>query len=179
MIRFFDIILSLFGLIVSSPLLFIIYLLLLIDNRYPIFTQIRVGKKMKKFKIIKFRTMKLGTSSVATHLINHDQITNLGSFLRKNKLDELPQLFNVVIGEMSLVGPRPCLENQKDLIYYRQKRNVFSAKPGITGLSQIMGVDMSTPEKLAEIDSLMIQKLNIKNYFSIIFQTIFKTLGLK
>ncbi|EEW11841.1 galactosyl-transferase, putative [Vibrio mimicus VM573] len=116
--------------------------------------------------------MPLNTASVATHLVGASSVTRLGQFLRKTKLDELPQLINVLKGEMSLVGPRPCLFNQQSLIDERKSRGVFEVLPGITGLAQVNEVDMSTPEKLAELDQQMIQTLNLKNYFTYIIQTV-------
>lgn len=115
--------------------------------------------------------MPVNTQSVATHLVGASSVTKLGSFLRKTKLDELPQLINVVKGEMSLVGPRPCLFNQKELIDARQARGVFQVLPGVTGLAQVNEIDMSTPEKLAEWDEKMIQTMSLKNYFTYLIQT--------
>lgn len=115
--------------------------------------------------------MPVNTQSVATHLVGASSVTKLGSFLRKTKLDELPQLINVVKGEMSLVGPRPCLFNQKELIDAREARGVFQVLPGVTGLAQVNEIDMSTPEKLAEWDEKMIQTMSLKNYFTYLIQT--------
>ena len=109
---------------------------------------------------------------MATHLADASAITPLGSSLRKTKLDVLPQLWNVLKGEMSLVGPRPCLSNQEELIHERERRGVFKARPGITGLAQVCEIDMSTPGLLAETDALMLSSLKIKDYFSYIFMTI-------
>ena len=108
---------------------------------------------------------------MSTHLINEDAITKFGKFIRLAKIDELPQLVNVIKGEMSLVGPRPCLYNQTKLIDERKKNNVFSVKPGITGLAQIKGIDMSKPEKLALTDKYMISKINQKKYFKYLLLT--------
>ena len=116
--------------------------------------------------------MKLYTVSVATHLTSKDSITKYGSFLRRSKLDELPQLLNVLKGDMSLVGPRPNLYNQDDLIKERDLRMVYEVRPGITGLAQIKKIDMSTPKLLAEIDEKMIIDLNIFKYFFYIFLTL-------
>ena len=121
---------------------------------------------------MKFRTMKPGTASVASHLVNAAAITRWGRFLRRTKLDELPQLWNVLKGEMSMVGPRPCLFNQEELIRERAQRCVFKARPGITGLAQTKGIDMSTPVLLAETDAAMLSDLRTSEYFRYIFLTI-------
>ena len=116
--------------------------------------------------------MKEDTVSIATHLMDKNSITKIGLFLRKYKIDELPQLLNVFKGDMSLVGPRPCLYNQYDLIKFREELNVFSVRPGITGLAQIKNIDMSQPKFLSEIDSKMINEFNLYTYFKLIFITI-------
>ncbi|KQS93194.1 sugar transferase [Chryseobacterium sp. Leaf394] len=172
MIRIFDFLFSFFGLLFLWPILVILYLIGLFDTGSPIFVQERVGKYKKPFKLIKFRTMPVNTKSVATHLSKDIAITPFGSFLRKSKLDELPQLINVLMGDMSLVGPRPNLYNQTELIEERGRRGVYNAVPGITGLSQINEIDMSTPRELAVKDSEMIQNLNVSNYFRYIFATV-------
>ena len=173
MIRFFDFIFSLIGLIILSPIFLMLMILGLFDTGSPFFVQERVGKNQKAFFLVKFRSMHLKTISVATHLANSSSLTKYGAFLRKTKLDELPQLWNVFIGDMSLVGPRPNLFNQSELIFEREKRNVYSVRPGITGLAQINKVDMSTPIELAEIDAKMINNYNLFNYFKFIFSTVF------
>jgi lipopolysaccharide/colanic/teichoic acid biosynthesis glycosyltransferase len=172
MIRFFDILFSLMGLFFGLPILLLLTLIGYFDTGSPIFRQKRVGRHKKPFTLLKFRTMRPNTASVATHLADTSAITPLGSFLRKTKLDELPQLWNVLKGEMSLVGPRPCLFNQEELIQEREQRSVFKARPGITGLAQVCEIDMSTPEILAETDARMLYSLTIKDYFSYIFMTI-------
>ena len=116
--------------------------------------------------------MKLDTASVATHLASASSITKFGNFLRRTKLDELPQLWNVLKGEMSLVGPRPGLFNQEELTAARDKHGVFRVRPGITGLAQISEIDMSTPELLAETDAKMIQGMTMSKYFYYIFRTL-------
>lgn len=116
--------------------------------------------------------MKLSTESVATHLAQTSSVTDYGRFLRKTKLDELPQLFNVLRGDMSLVGARPNLFNQTTLIKERDELGVYNHKPGITGLAQIQEVDMSTPKKLAELDAQMYENLDLKRYFQYIFATL-------
>lgn len=117
--------------------------------------------------------MYLSTQSVATHLVQSSSVTKWGSFLRRSKLDELPQLFNVLKGDMSFVGPRPNLFNQEELIQERDARLVYSIRPGITGLAQIQKIDMSTPKLLAETDAKMISDWNTYNYFKYIFLTVF------
>jgi lipopolysaccharide/colanic/teichoic acid biosynthesis glycosyltransferase len=116
--------------------------------------------------------MKVDTASVASHLASSSSITPFGGFLRKTKLDELPQLWNVLKGEMSLVGPRPGLFNQKELTVAREAKKVFDVRPGITGLSQVNEIDMSTPELLAKTDKEMIDSMTIGNYFKYIFMTV-------
>ena len=116
--------------------------------------------------------MRPDTASVATHLADASAVTALGRFLRRTKLDELPQLWNVLTGDMSLVGPRPCLFSQPELIAERQALGVFDVRPGITGLAQIRGIDMSTPKPLAETDAQMIANLGLTQYFRYIVRTI-------
>jgi len=116
--------------------------------------------------------MRPGTVSVASHFADASAITSFGALLRRTKLDELPQLWNVLKGEMSLVGPRPCLFNQAELIAERHIRGVFKARPGITGLAQVNNIDMSTPKLLAETDARMLQGLTLALYFKYIFLTV-------
>ncbi|MGM7317968.1 sugar transferase [Idiomarina sp. ST10R2A5] len=172
MIRILDFLFSLFGLIVGFPILVLLTLIGLFDTGSPIFTQQRVGKNKKPFVLVKFRTMKKDTVSVASHLASSASITKFGHFLRRTKLDELPQLWNVLKGEMSLVGPRPGLFNQEELTQAREAKGVFNVRPGITGLAQVNEIDMSTPELLAETDAKMISTLNIKSYFQYILMTV-------
>jgi lipopolysaccharide/colanic/teichoic acid biosynthesis glycosyltransferase len=117
--------------------------------------------------------MRTDTAEVATHFANRSSVTPLGHFLRRTKLDELPQLWNVLKGEMSLVGPRPCLYAQEELITLRKDCGVYSVRPGITGLSQINHIDMSTPALLAETDAKMIAGLTVKKYFVYLLKTFF------
>ena len=167
-----DRLLALVGLLLTLPIIMLITLLGFFDTGSPLFFQHRVGKNQRPFTLVKFRTMSQGTASVATHKVNGDAVTTLGAMLRKTKLDELPQLFNVLKGEMSLVGPRPCLTSQKELIYERQQRGVFDVLPGITGLAQINELDMSDPLRLSKVDQRMIANFTLKDYFKYLFMTV-------
>jgi len=171
-IRLFDIVLSFLGLAVGAPLLVVLAIIGMFDTGSPIFRQVRVGRHQQPFTLVKFRTMAQGTASVPTHLASSSSVTRFGSFLRRTKLDELPQLWNVLKGEMSLVGPRPGLFNQEELTRERAKRGVYAVRPGITGLAQVQGVDMSTPGLLAEMDQKMILSLTLAAYVKYIVQTL-------
>ncbi|MCJ0813492.1 sugar transferase [Vibrio vulnificus] len=160
------------GLVILFPILIVVTIIGLFDTGSPIFVQERVGRNRKPFKLVKFRTMSVDTQSVASHLASTSSITKLGAFLRKTKIDELPQLINVLKGEMSLVGPRPNLFNQEDLIKEREALGVYNVLPGITGLAQVQNIDMSTPQLLAKTDREMIDTLTIKNYFKYIIMTV-------
>lgn len=172
MIRIFDIFFSLLFLVCGIPFLLVIWVLGLLDTGSPIFQQIRMGRNKKPFNLVKFRTMPKETTSVASHLACFDSITPLGRFLRRTKLDELPQLWNVLKGEMSLVGPRPNLLSQEELIHARNTLGVYDVRPGITGLAQIKDIDMSTPKLLAKTDAEMILTMSITNYFKYILLTV-------
>jgi len=172
LIRLFDLVFSALGLLLGFPLLLVLVVIGFFDTGSPIFRQERVGRNKKPFTLVKFRTMKKDTASVASHLASADAITPFGRFLRRTKLDELPQLWNVLKGEMSLVGPRPCLFNQDELIAQRESRGVLSARPGITGLAQVNDIDMSTPILLAETDEKMLKNLTVAAYFKYILMTV-------
>ena len=172
MLRLLDVIFSLLGLLFGFPVLFIIYIVGLFDTGSPVFKQERVGRNKKPFILVKFRTMSVDTTSVASHLASTASITKMGGFLRKTKLDELPQLWNVLKGEMSLVGPRPGLFNQAELTAVRESEGVYEVRPGITGLAQVNNIDMSTPDLLAITDAKMIKDMTLINYFKYIFQTV-------
>lgn len=165
MLRWFDMGLAALGLVALAPLLLALGLVGLWDTGSPLFRQTRVGRYGKPFTLVKFRTMHPGTASVATHLADAGAVTHWGRFLRRSKLDEIPQLWNVLWGDMSLVGPRPCLPSQTELIDERMQRGVLLVRPGITGLAQIRGIDMSTPQRLAETDAQMIAHLSLRAYF--------------
>ena len=172
MTRLLDLLFSMVGLVLLSPVLVVVLIIGWFDTRSPLFRQERVGRYQKPFVLVKFRTMRPDTASVASHLADASAITPLGRFLRRTKLDELPQLWNVLKGEMSLVGPRPCLFNQQALIDEREKRGVYKVRPGITGLAQVQEIDMSTPQKLAQTDARMLATLTLRDYFRYILQTV-------
>jgi O-antigen biosynthesis protein WbqP len=130
-----------------------------------------MGKDKKPFVLYKFRTMPIDTMSMASHLIPESQVTVVGGFLRKYKLDEILQFYNVMTGDMSVVGPRPNLFNQGSVCDARDALGVYCVRPGITGWSQLRMIDMSYPMPLAETDADMISHLNIYVYFKCIFRT--------
>lgn len=171
MIRLLDFLFSVIGLVLTFPILVIVFIISYFETGSPIFIQERVGKNKKPFKLIKFRTMSVGTQSVASHLVGTATITKFGGILRKTKIDELPQLINVLKGEMSLVGPRPNLFNQEELIKVRDEYGVYDVLPGITGLAQINEIDMSTLDLLAKTDAEMIETLTLKKYFEYLILT--------
>lgn len=171
-IRIFDILFSLFGLVILSPIMFLLFIIGIFCLGSPLFIQERVGREKKPFKLLKFRSMYIDTESMATHLVKASSINNWGAFLRKSKLDELPQLYNVLMGDMSFVGPRPNLFNQEELIQARDNKGIYKVRPGITGLAQINKIDMSTPRLLATTDAQMINQLNLWHYFELIFLTL-------
>ncbi|CDT93299.1 putative Bacterial sugar transferase [Vibrio coralliirubri] len=172
MIRFVDFLFAFLGLLFLWPILLVVIIVGLFDTGSPIFIQERVGRNKRPFNLVKFRTMSVETKSVASHLATNASITPLGRFLRKTKVDELPQLLNVLKGEMSLVGPRPNLFNQEELIKERDAKGVYDVLPGITGLAQVQNIDMSTPELLALTDKKMIDTLTLKDYFKYIIMTV-------
>ncbi|NQZ94159.1 MAG: sugar transferase [Moritella sp.] len=172
MIRLLDFIFAVIGLLCLWPVLVVVYVIGYFDTGSPVFMQTRVGKNQKKFTLIKFRTMPVATKSVASHLVAANSVTKLGGLLRKTKIDELPQLINVVKGEMSLVGPRPNLFNQEELIKARDALGVYDVLPGVTGLAQVQNIDMSTPQLLAKTDKQMIDTLTVQDYFKYIIMTV-------
>ena len=170
--RSIDIVAAVVGLLCLLPILAVLYVIGLFDTGSPLFRQQRLGRYQQPFTLVKFRTMRPDTASVATHLASASAITRFGGFLRKTKLDELPQLWNVLKGEMSLVGPRPGLANQTELTAAREQHGVFNVRPGITGLAQVNAIDMSTPELLAKTDAQMIATLSLAHYFKYIIMTV-------
>lgn len=170
--RIFDLFFSFSGLILLFPLFILVYILCFIDTKSPLFIQERLGKQKKIFRLIKFRTMSVGTDSVPTHLAKKHSVTRLGEILRRTKLDELPQLLNVLKGEMSIVGPRPGLPNHIELTNARESHDIYLVRPGITGLAQINKVDMSSPVELAILDNKMIKNFSNIKYFKYIILTL-------
>ena len=174
--RFFDIILSLVAIIVFSWLLIIIAIAIVVEDKGNIlFKQKRIEKNKKEFYIYKFRTMKVSTpKDVPTHLLDNPEsyITKIGGFLRKTSLDELPQLFNILKGDMSIVGPRPALWNQFDLIDLRDKNDSNSVRPGLTGWAQVNGRDELPIDVKAGFDGEYIKKMSIVFDIKIILMTV-------
>mgnify|MGYP000370144916 CR=1 FL=1 len=180
MLRIFDFLFSLFGLILGGPALLVIYVIGLFDTGSPIFRQERVGRNQKPFTLVKFRTMRPDTASVASHLADASAITPLGAFLRRTKLDELPQLLNVLKGEMSLVGPRPLLMEYLPLYTSEQARR-HEVRPGVTGWAQINGCrgEVRTHEEMEQrvnFDLYYIHRWSFTLDLQIILQTIIKML---
>ena len=161
--RFFDIVLSMCGIIIFFPLFLLLAFAIYMDDPGPIFfKQKRVGKNKKLFNILKFRSMKMSTpKDVPTHLLENPEqyITRVGRFLRKTSLDELPQIFNIFVGHMSIIGPRPALWNQYDLIEERDKYGANDIRPGLSGWAQINGRDeLEIPVK-AKLDGEYAKKM--------------------
>lgn len=153
-------------------LLLIVALLIRLESKGPVlFIQDRVGRHGATFKCLKFRSMKVGTVQAGTHEVGQDRLTGMGKFIRETKLDEFPQVWNILRGEMSLVGPRPCLPVQEELIAERKKRGVLDVLPGITGYAQVRQIDMSTPELLARTDAEYIALRTLPLDLKIIYQT--------
>lgn len=173
--RLFDFFCSLVLLIVLSPILAIIALVILIDDGPPvIFRQSRVGKDERIFKIYKFRTMKNGTRNAATHDLveSEDAVTRSGKGLRKLSLDELPQLVNIVKGDMSFVGPRPLIPEEKAIRELRRARGVYSVRPGVTGWSQVNGRDLVDDETKAKMDQEYVQRHSLLFDLKILLKTV-------
>ncbi|KSA14311.1 sugar transferase [Maribacter dokdonensis] len=172
--RLFDIVLSLFGLLVLSPILLVVAIILALDFKdTPFFTQSRPGKNEKIFKVLKFKTMNNKKDKNGELLSDTERLTSLGIFIRKTSIDELPQLFNVLIGDMSLIGPRPLLV--KYLPYYKPEERIrFSVRPGITGLAQVTGRNyMSWDEKFRK-DIYYVKNLSFKQDAHIFYKTLIK-----
>lgn len=152
--RAFDLFAAGAGLVALAPVMFCFWVVITIADGWPaLYRQERVGRNGEHFELYKFRTMNRGTADVPTHLASTEALTRIGGWLRRTKADELPQLWNVVRGDMSLVGPRPCLPSQVELIRLREAQGVFELRPGITGPAQLAGIDMSQPDELANLDA--------------------------
>jgi O-antigen biosynthesis protein WbqP len=175
-----DFVLALIGIIVLWPVFLIIAIAIKINSKGPIlFKQKRLGKNKKEFYILKFRTMRIDTpSDMPTHLLQDPDffISKIGKFLRKTSLDELPQIFNILKGEMSIVGPRPALWNQFDLIAERDKYGANDFKPGLTGWAQINGRDELPIEVKAKLDGVYIGKISFSMDFRVFIMTIMSVL---
>ena len=174
--RVLDFIFSLVAIIILSPAILLIYLLVLISSGRPvIFKQQRVGYKNKVFTIYKFRTMKRGMRQTKTEDLTDEEIKNditvIGRFLRKLSLDELPQLVNILKGDMSFVGPRPLIVEEKEIRELREKNNVYSVRPGITGLAQVNGRDFITDEQKVQFDKEYVENQSIIMDIKILFKT--------
>lgn len=176
--RTFDLVGAACGLLILWPVILVLVLVIRRQSHGPgIFSQERIGRGGRVFVCHKLRTMHQGAPNVPTHMASAAQVTPLGSLLRKTKLDELPQLWNVLRGEMSFVGPRPCLPSQATLIEERQKRGIFTIRPGITGLAQINSIDMSDPVKLAKVDAEYVRTRSFVLDMEILFKTVFGRAG--
>ena len=179
--RFLDIVLSAAALLVLSPVLLIVAVAIKMDSKGPVlFKQKRVAKGKQHFQILKFRTMYADVpKDVPTHLLADpdSKITKIGRFLRKSSLDELPQIWNILVGEMSIIGPRPALWNQFDLIEERDKYGANDVRPGLTGLAQVMGRDELPIDVKAKYDGEYAQNITFANDVKIFFKTITSVLG--
>ena len=173
--RLFDFVMSLIGIIVLSPIILIVALAVKLTSPGPmLFKQRRIGKNNDEFQIYKFRTMRIDTPNVPTHLLENPEqwITPVGKFLRKTSLDELPQLFNILKGEMSIVGPRPALYNQIDLKEMRTEAGVHKLVPGLTGWAQINGRDEIPLSLKVKLDKEYLERKNFFFDIKIIFMTV-------
>lgn len=177
-LRGLDLVGSIALLLASSPLILAAGLAIRLESPGPaLFRQVRVGRNEVPFMCFKLRTMAQGTVVAGTHEVSAAAVTPVGRVLRRLKIDELPQLWNVARGEMSLVGPRPCLPMQTQLIEERRRRGVYAVRPGITGRGQTGGLDMSTPVELAAEDAIWSARPNLRDYLRLILITVFSAKG--
>ena len=177
--RLMDILFGLILLIILSPLLLIIILVIKVDSKGPaVFVQRRIGRNNREFILYKFRTMRTETPNVATHLLKEPQnyITTFGNFLRKSSLDELPQLINIIKGDMTYIGPRPALYSQYDLIDLRTRCGVHLLKPGVTGWAQVNGRDSLELSEKVSFDFYYLEHHDLAFDIRILFLTILKVL---
>jgi O-antigen biosynthesis protein WbqP len=176
--KLFDRSAALVGLILAAPVIAILAILIRRESEGPaIFSQDRVGLDGRMFRCRKLRTMAANVPNVPTHHASSAHITKLGALLRRTKLDELPQLWNILRGEMSFVGPRPCLPSQTQLIEERRQRGVLTILPGITGLAQVNDIDMSDPVRLAEKDAEYLANRSFLGDLHLIYRTVFQRAG--
>lgn len=171
--RLIDVSISLFLLLILSPfLLIIVFIIKIQDGGTVFFTQRRVGYHQRLFAIYKFRSMPLGTPNVESHQTHLINITPFGKFIRRTNIDELPQLYNILKGDMSLVGPRPSLPNQDELIKLRTEFGVYSCKPGLTGLAQINSYNNMPTIVKATFDAEYANSITFLNDVKIVFKTL-------
>lgn len=171
--RIFDFVLAAVGLVVASPIILGCVVLVRLDSPgAAIFRQTRVGLHERPFTCLKLRTMYRDTGHAPSHEVGASSVTSIGRHLRRLKLDELPQLWNILVGDMSFVGPRPCLPSQTALVAARRLRGLQNIRPGITGVSQVTGVDMSDPERLAALDATYLQDMSLASDIKLIAATL-------
>lgn len=164
---------ALLGLTVAAPIILCCALIIRLSSRGPaIFRQTRVGLHERPFKCLKLRTMYADTRDAPSHETRASAVTPVGHFLRRTKLDELPQLWNILMGEMNFVGPRPCLPSQTELIIARRERGLYTIRPGVTGVAQVAGVDMSDPERLAQVDAAYLEDISLQTDLRLIAATL-------
>jgi len=172
--RIADIVIALLGLPVALPLILVCVVLVKWSSPGPaIFRQTRVGLREQPFTCYKLRTMYIDTRDLPSHETAASAVTPTGRWLRRLKLDELPQLWNILRGDMSFVGPRPCLPSQVELIKARRARGLYAVRPGITGVAQVAGIDMSDPQRLAEIDAEYLSTISLLTDLRLILATAF------
>lgn len=172
--RIFDIIVSVLAIIILSPIFIAIPIMIKLESQGPVFfKQRRIGKDAEEFLILKYRSMRIDTPNVATDKLTHPEqyVTKVGKFLRKTSLDEIPQLFNIIKGDMSIVGPRPALFNQYNLIEEREKVKVNSIKPGLTGYAQVKGRDLISDEEKVAYDLFYLNKISFIYDVKLIMKT--------
>lgn len=171
--RAIDIVAALVGLPFAMLIGIPVALAIRLDSPGPVlFRQRRVGRHEVVFTLVKFRTMQTNVGDRATHEAQASHVTRVGRWLRASKIDELPQLWNVLLGTMTLVGPRPCLPSQVALIDYRRAQGVFAHRPGITGAAQVLGVDMSDPATLSQIDGNYCRTRTLGGDLALLLQTV-------
>ncbi|MCO6146880.1 sugar transferase [Flavobacterium sp. NRK1] len=170
--RLIDITASLICIIIFAPLFFIVGLIIYLQDRgNPFFRQSRVGLYEKQFVLMKFRSMPVNTANVPSNEVAKIKITPFGKFIRRSNLDELPQLFNIFLGEMSIVGPRPALPSQTELVLMRREKNAYSCRPGLTGLAQVNSYDNMPETEKAKWDGIYAGNLTFLQDVKIVLRT--------